>query len=359
MILSHHQGDKLRFVYFRNGNLVSARLSQAPRIDSSSYGEHVLAEIVKSRRYLERSRQLRPGDRIDVKILTDTATSQQVINSVNDKNVSLEVVTTERIGKQMRMAKAPAGDRLEALYVLLATRFGSVNDYAPREVTRTHRLFRLRRAALAALVVVALGSAFATGANVSNSLVLADLVATMRSQTEQMEETFLREHESLAPAQAESHEMKAAVDTGDFILANRVPAELVMQELGGALDEFPEIRIHELEWHVDAEQGAASRDERDNVVLSAATGLTAELYGEIRPFDGDLRQAFATIDRLVAKLRAHDGFADVVATEYPVDARPSAAVSGELVGSGNRPVAPFRLRMRMTPDPAVANADEA
>lgn len=360
MLLSQHQGDRLRLAYLSDGNLIAARLSQTPGIDADDYPQRALGEVQKSRRYLERTRLLRADERVDVVFVTAEDVAERIRRAPQDTAIRLRFVTPDAAAKALGVRAAPPADRLETLYVMAACRFANVGDYADERMTRDDRLHRLRRAAVGTLAAGTVAAAVATGVAVSTVFEVGHAVATMGQQTEQMEQTFRREHEDFAASQAESHEMKAAVDIGDFILKNRVPAELVMRELGSVLRDFPALHIAELTWRVeDGAEDVPRRTAQERVELRAPTELVAELYGEVVPFDGDLRQAFAQIERLVAELRRRSAFADVQATEYPVDVRPQSSVSGELVGASAGQAAPFRLRLRMLPQSGTEADDRA
>jgi len=124
-------------------------------------------------------------------------------------------------------------------------------------------------------------------------------------------------------------------------------------QVGAVLGEFPAIAIDELSWQAQSaaadgnSPNAPSRGEAMPVSVPATSGVVANLHGEISPFDGDLRDAFALIDRLAARLEQQTAFDSVVAVEYPVDARPESALSGAIAyeDAGFRPQ--FRLQLAM------------
>ena len=180
----------------------------------------------------------------------------------------------------------------------------------------------------------------------------------MLQQTRQMEETFRREHQAFGESQAESHEMKAAVDAGDFILANRVPVDVVMSQLATVFDSFPTVRIDELEWTIDGAPATSSLRDGPQPLLPT-TSLSAQIVGQIVPFDGDFRRAFATVERLRKVLDERPALTDVAAIEYPINARPDATISGELVGAGTQRSAPFRLTLRVVPIGGATDNDSA
>lgn len=187
--------------------------------------------------------------------------------------------------------------------------------------------------------------------------------AEIESQLTRLTETYRRENEQFDPIKADSHEMKLAVDTGDFILQNRLPVPWVMQQVGLVMGNYPDIQIQTLGW--TAESAAAGNPQRQRrgdqpmpVPVPAITLISAEITADIAPFDGDMRRAFARINALVADLQARTAFSNVAAVEYPVDARPQSSISGEIVGKGNAEAARFRLRLSYPLQPLAAAGSE-
>lgn len=362
LLLSVHQRNKLRLVFMSEGHILSARLSHSLPIDDSGFPASVAGEIQKSRRYLERARHMRAEDEIDVYLILDAEDVERVARAAGDSKsaMRLHTVSPADIAKSMRLTQTPPSDRLEMLYVEAASRFGKASNYAARDLTRWHRLYAYRSMAAAALIAVSLGAAWLTGENLVESIELRSSYTTMLQQTRQMEETFRREHQAFGESQAESHEMKSAVDAGDFILANRVPIDVVMSHLAAVFDKFPTVRVDQIAWNVDGTNLSSSvRAADEPQPLLPTSSLSAQIVGQIVPFEGDLREAFTTIENLREALSARPTLTDVAAVEYPIDARPDATVSGELVGAGTLRAAPFRLSLRIVQAGEIADDDSA
>ena len=112
------------------------------------------------------------------------------------------------------------------------------------------------------------------------------------------------------------------------------------------------MQIDGLSWEVEATQNSDSTNTapRPNerqmpVSLPAIAAIYANLNGHIRPYDGDLRDAFAKIEELASSLELRTAFESVIVTEFPIDARPQASVSGEVHVQGEVPPAEFSLRL--------------
>ena len=152
--------------------------------------------------------------------------------------------------------------------------------------------------------------------------------------------------------------MKLAVDTGDYILSNRLPVPWVMQQIGLVMGNYPDVQIQTLGWTAESmptNEPPRRGNEQLPVPVPAIAAVSAEISGEIMPFNGNMRDAFARIDQLVADLEMRTAFENVVAVEYPLDARPQASISGEIVRQGSVDKASFRIRLRF---PVTPNDDE-
>ena len=351
LLLSHHQGNRLRMVYLRDGDLKSARLSKAPPTTDDGYGEHVFSEILRSRRYLERARLIENSAAVDAYMITDAENADRIISGDSGKlPLHFHFIRTAEAAKALRLSEVPGPDRLEILYLALVARGRPDHNYAVQGETRYHKLSVARHAALGGIVAASLvGSAFA-GVNFMTAFELRSATALMDSQIQRMEETFRRENDDFAPVKADSHEMKQAVDTGDYLLANRLPAAWVMEQLGAVLGEYPQLQLDELTWTAEAEPESTPQPRRgENVAVNVKPlqTVSAEVVGQVVPFDGNLRNAFALIKEFENRLREKTAFDEVRVTEYPIDASPQSSVSGEFVASDDRGEAHFKVLLRL------------
>lgn len=355
LLLTQHQRFKLRQVYLRDGKLKSARLSQSPGIADPSYGDSIFTEIQRSRRYLERSRLLGSMEDVDVYMITDIDTAERIIASDKGKvPLKFHFVKPQTAARAVRLSQVPDSDRLETLYLAIAAQGRLAHNYARREETHYHRLSWLRRVVVGAALASAFACSIVAGINVMNALHTRHASGVIDQQIRRMEETFRRENDRFAPMRADSHEMKLAVDTGDYILDNRLPVAWVMRQVGSVLGSFPQIQVDELSWELEAPddgqaagQAARRANQPEVVRIKPLHAIKAELSGQLVPFDGNLRRAFATIERLAAALEADTAFDEVQTTEFPLDASPKSSLSGEVVNPGMEPAARFRIRLRL------------
>lgn len=352
LLLTQHQQTKLRQVFFASGYTQSARLSQSPDIDSEEYARFLINEIGRSRRYLERTRLLSGMEPLDVFIVANKAISQKIIDAAeSDSPMQIHCIGLDKAASVVGLRHPPAGDRLEMLFIAAAFRQRPKQSYATSGESRYWHMRRVRHTVISACTGAAAVCAVAAGLYISDALLLKQHSQEIEQQLVQLTETFRRENEQFDPIKADSHEMKLAVDTGDFILENRLPVPWVMQQVGLVLGDYPDVQVLSLGWTAQSAIAENAQQQRRGeqpmpVPVSAITAVNADITASITPFDGNMRRAFARIDSLVAELEARTVFTDVVAVEYPIETHPKSAVSGEYAGEVKDESASFRLRLR-------------
>lgn len=364
MILTQHHEHKLRQVFVHHGHAQSARLSQSPVIADEQYAQFVLTEIGRSRRYLERTRLLSSLEQLDVYIVAEADLAERILEQASsDSPLKIHFIKPDVTAKKIGVQTIPQPDKLEVLYLGLLFQGRPKYSYARSGESRFWHMRRLRHAVIGASVTAAAVCSMAASLYLSDAWFLKRQSAEIERQLTQLTETFRRENERFDPIKADSHEMKLAVDTGDFILANRLPVPWVMQQLGFVMGNYPDVQIQTLGW--SAESATPEKPQRQRrgdrpmpVPVPVITAVSADITADITPFDGNMRKAFARIDALVAELEERTVFTEVAAVEYPLDARPQSAISGEIVGESTVESARFRLRLRFPVTTGAADDSE-
>ena len=346
LFVAAHQGNKLRQVFVRDGRLQSARLSQMPGGDALA--QFIVTEAQRSRRYLERIRLLNSMETLEICVVADKAVAERV-RDVAEGEFSLQFSFVDPGTASARLpgCRAIPEDRFESAYLAGLFRQRPAHNYATSGENRYWVMRRLRQAIIGFSAVTAAACSIAAAFYLSDAWLLKNRVAQIRAQVAQLTETYRREHERFNPIQAGSHEMKLAVDTGDYILRNRLPVPWVMNQVGAVLGDYPDVHIRELNWLAESAVQAAPPARRSDrpmpVAVPEVSAVGAVLTADIRPFDGDMRKAFARIDAFASDLERRTRFTRAVTVEYPLNASTSAAVSGEVGTTAE--YARFRIRV--------------
>lgn len=350
LFIAPHQGSRLRQVFIRDGHLKSARLSQSPGSDTEANARFIVTEAQRSRRYLERIRALSSMEMLDICVIANAETAE-CAERLAENEISMQfsfVDNATAASKLLGNADVPL-DRFETAYVAALFKRRAKNSYADSGENRYWIMRRLRHAIIGASAAVAAACAGMAAFYISDAWLLQSHVDKIQRQVTQLTETFRREHDKFNPIQAGSHEMKLAVDTGDYILRNRLPVPWVMNQVGAVLGDYPEIQVRELEWLAEspAPTNAAPQRRQDRqmpVAIAELSSVGAVITADIIDFDGDMRRAFARIDQLAADLQLRTSFSRATTVEYPINASPGASVSGE-IGVTSPEFARFRIRV--------------
>jgi hypothetical protein len=365
MLLTQHQERKLRQVFMQGGHVKSARLSQSPAITDDQYPQFVLTEIGRSRRYLERTRLLSSMEQLDVYVVAHASLAERILSEAkSDSPLKIHFVKPDVAAQRVGLRTEAQPDHLEALYLAMSCRRRPKRNYAVSGETRFWQMRRMRHAVIGSAVAAAAVCSFLTGLYLSDGWLLQKRATDIEQQLTQLTETFRRENEEFNPIKADSHEMQLTVDTGDFILANRLPVPWVMQQVGLVMGDYGDIQILNLGWSAESAIAEAPARQRRGeqplpVPVPAIAAINANITADITSFDGNMRGAFARIDALVSDLQARTAFSDVAVIEYPLDARPQSSLSGEIAGGANTETARFQLRLRFPVPTSAAGAAEA
>jgi|GEM_PF-2599336 len=351
MFVAPHQTNKLRQVFVSDGKLRSARLSRSPGIDDPTYPQVVVTEASRSRRYLERTRLLSSLEVLKVCVIADNEAATQINDiTANDDTIDFTFIDPASATAKLRCDALAKPDCFEQAYVSLLARRQPSKSYAVSGESRYWYMQKLRSGLINSATIAAATCSIVAAAMFSDAWLVNRQIVEVDAQVEQLAETFRREHERFDPVKADSYEMKLAVDSGDFILANRIPVPWVMNQLGTVMGNYPTIQALELRWTAETPAVENARRQRPGeaplpVPIPQVNAVSAVLSGSISPFDGDMRGAFALVDQFAAEMKARTNFTDAAVIEYPFDANTSSTVSGEIVGNQTSNEVSFRVRV--------------
>ena len=140
----------------------------------------------------------------------------------------------------------------------------------------------------------------------------------------------------------------------------------MMSALSKALAEFPEVRLSNVNWWVDATGKRYTPTDLDRTLSRRGIQPTrsvnptvhelATVTARIEPFDGNYRQALATVRRFADSLRGLPEVDDVTVESMPLDIGPDATLSGSAKDIAGRDTAVFELRIALKPKEAPGDA---
>jgi hypothetical protein len=140
--------------------------------------------------------------------------------------------------------------------------------------------------------------------------------------------------------------MRKAVEAVEAMRAHaRTPAE-VMRAVGQGLAAYSNVGLTKLTWRYGADKRADAPAGGGSAPLWQEE---AEVDAEIRPFDGDYREALRLIERVAQSLRVQPGVAEVRVVELPVNLDSKTGLSGNTLDAPDAAAsaAQFKLAVKM------------
>lgn len=346
VLLVSLQSGGLRQSFFVDGKLRLSRLTPFEAAPGQSLGRLLADEIEKSRLFLYNARLFARDVPLQAWILDPTETLAAASKALAaEPNFSWSLLGRETLVKVFGMPAADLPQDMDALLLCLLGRHPPDCSLALPRQTRGFTYHRLRSAIYglaAGVAALAMGwsayNLYARGDYEDRALHARSAAAGLQARYEEAARRF-----PAAPASAEN--MRAAVEAVQSIQARSRTPETAMRTVGHVLAAYPAVTLAKLGWRYgpDRNNGADQSG-------SAFQGWreTVELSAEIRPFDGDYREALRLIERLAQSLRAQPGVADVQVVELPVNLDPKSGLSGNTsdapeAGAG----AQFKLALRM------------
>ena len=282
LVVSLQSGGGLRQTCLRRGRLELSRLAVTP---GSRDAADVLAEVGKTRRYLDGLRTPPPGERLRVCLLSHGGMLDDLRRRAGgdpeDGYVFVDLSDAARRLGLRRWDGEPIADRL---FVHALARRAVRNHYATPEEMR--RFTTLRAAAflrVASVFLVAGGFLFGGVRFLEGALANGHALALAR-QAEVYEGRYREARATLPPAPAEPEELERVVAAVDVLRARRSDPVELFALIGDALAGFPQVRVESVSWWT-----------RDALEAPAGgTGSPAAGGGAQRPrvrVDGGSRQA--------------------------------------------------------------------
>ncbi len=363
LCVASHQRDKIRQVFLSGGHLRSARLTQAPAPTDEAYPQFIVTEAMRSRRYLERLRLLGAMQILEVRVVATAEVAAKIAELVaNSDTMEFSFIDPAESGHTLQGWTPVDADRFEELYIASVMQRRAKHSYARAGEDRYWTMRRMRQALIGGSAALAAACSVAASVLAADAWFLRGQVVEVQSQLAQLSETFRRENERFNPIQADSHEMKLAVDTGDFILENRLPVPWVMNQLGSVLGAYPDVNLRELRWEVEIPGSSGPPSRRGErpmpVPVPPVDAVNAVVTADFAPFDGNMRHAFSRIDALAKDLEEKTDFSHAMVIDYPFNDSPHASISGEISRDSPVEVARFRLSLSYRVSGSAATTGE-
>ncbi|MCY4283272.1 MAG: hypothetical protein OXE03_10215 [Gammaproteobacteria bacterium] len=338
LLVSLHRSSGLRQTCFDNGEFQFSRLTPLPDAERGLDPAVISAEVDKVRRYLDSRRTDPSAARLDVHLLLTGSLLQQVQGAFTEQeSVRYHVFDLHRPAPENAAAEATQSLFSDGYFIWQLLTLRPKNDYADTRQRRWFFLQRLRAGVVAASCALLLGSVCRSALTGYHGLVLQRQVEAARQQAVRHAAAYEQANKRLPQTPVEASELKAAVMTAARLAQQRTPPLRMVSVLSDSLDEFPVIHLHKLGWEAAGHDDIAAQGAPAHAVTPVVAVVTdapatvyqvAHLHARIEPFNGNLREALALVNRFVAHLRAQAGVREVGILAMPLDVSSAAALQG-------------------------------
>ncbi len=362
LLVSLQGPGRLRQSFFQGSHLKISRLAHLAAAQPAQEVAAILEEVEKLRRYLNSLRLLPRSGALDVYLLGHGEMFAELEReALNTGSVRYHLIDTSDLAWRLGMGEDFDSAYSECLFVQLLLRNRPANHYATPEQTHYFAMRRVRLAMLAASVVLMFGSILWSALQLVEGMMYRERTAVARQQTDFYTQRYEEARAAMPTAPAEPAELKAAVDTARVLDRTRTTPFPLMQLLGRVLQDYPALRVHELEWRVQRENGARRRGGgrgRSAAFAGAQGGNTpgteagpreaAVVRGEVFPFDGDFRKALQIVEDFAQALASREGVKDVEVLSMPLNVSPTESLKGDVGASPGSDRAGFSIRMSVS-----------
>jgi hypothetical protein len=387
----------LRQTYFKDKLVKFSRLTPIIYDESRSVGQLIAAETSRTWQYLDSLRYFGEEEALEVCILVherDRLMLQDAIRTY--PMLRYRFLDINEVATKLKIAPAPTSSHAEEILCHVYSRSRIENHFAAKTDTRYATYRRTRMGLFAATAAtLAVGVAF-TAFNLFSATQVSNQIDARSRQERAVQAEF---QEVVLSMRAQKMATDTVRDTSTFFNSQIRPLpatpSVVLKEIALVINEFPLVLVNQISWGVSndsntqfatpAKDGVAgtgnlpaSSETKNPITLAntvaqvAAVFNTGEGGGEItndpttalagnkfqivmlnlsiKPFNGDIRQTLAEIERFVKRLSSMPGYkANIV--KMPVDIGSQAQLKVIDRTNVNAVAAPFVVKLvKQVPD---------
>lgn len=374
----------LRQTYFKDDQIKFSRLTPITTDESRSVGQLIAAETSRTWQYLDSLRYFTEADALDVCMLAHERDHEAIQEAIRRYPLlRYRFLDINEVATKLKVATAPTSSHAEELLCLLYSRVALTNHFAaPNEM----RFASLRRARIALYGATAAVLAMGTAGAAFNLHHAAQVSQEIDSRGRQENALHSQYQAVMATMNGQQSATDIVRETSTFFNSQIRPAPAapgpLFNEIAQVLAGFPAIRLNQILWATNNDPGfvpttpqgfsaanvalggtpqvtstsesktaqatvastGAATDSMTNAPLTGNKFHIAVVEAAVQPFDGDLRSALATTERLVEALKANPEFT-VKVIKRPVDTTPLASLKVIDKSNAISTQAPFTLHI--------------
>ncbi len=338
LLVTMQSTSGLRQSYFLDQGLKISRLAKLPRVGTVPFGPYLLGELERLQRYLINLGLMAPVP-LHIYILSHGELLEtlkgQCRGSDNIYYFLLDVAEVARLLGIQGVLTTPYSDYLFA-HLLLQT--SPKNHYGTGQERKYFKLHQARVGLLSASLALGLGSISWSGFNFIEGLYLKEQGSEAEQKTHFYQARYRVAQQGLKTTPVDPFDIKTAVEMVDTLSKYKATPLAMMSTISRSLDRFENLHLAEIQWIASTDPSSAiggiSEAQEATGAQSSGKGTSYRYYqialvkGFVKPFNGDYREAIATIDRFALSLRSQAAVREVKIVTLPLNVGPGTSLQG-------------------------------
>ena len=361
LLVSLQSSGGLRQTFFRDGRMKISRLAAMPGLEKSQYASYMLAEVEKTRRYLNSLRLVSNDAPLEVYILSQgrlgSDLKQQASNSITTR---YHIADMDETAKAVGLKGTMASPYADALLSEFLVRRPPSNHYARNEDRQYFGLYRTRLGLVAVGLLLLLGSLTWSGFRFFEGALAKQQTVAVSRQTSFYSGRYNLAKETLPPAPAEAMDLQKAVNSVAALGRFKSTPWDLMVAVSRGLEDFPTLKLASVDWRSSMDPNAAVGREQPRTQPAASNNpqfnpdgspivpmlyQLARLKGEIDPFDGNYRLALQQVRAFAATLKKLNGMRSVRILSLPLDISSQERLTGSASADVGASAAEFEIKI--------------
>jgi len=355
----------LRQTYFLRGNVKFSRLVQATPEEAPIRA--VAMQTARTQQFLGSVHLLARGDVLHVLVLAAADQVEHLAAECTDTAETIyQIVPLETAAAALHVdnaAAATAAHVAEPTLLAMLARNTPASHYPTGAAGNYYRLLQARLSLYASSAVLATAGVVWSVLNLASYTLAHGSAEALRSETAHYRANYDRSMSSMPPAADKTANMRAAVWI-DRTVARQGPWPVAMMRMiSGALEQSPQIRIVQLDWHANvpgAPSGPSPGAAAGTPALAAPTSSlalgipkspsqTLRLQAEVLTAGDDYRKVLGEMNAFAQRLAGMPSMT-VEIVQLPFDIRPTQKLSGTVgAPAAGQEQNKFTLDMTWTP----------
>jgi len=344
LVVSLQSISGLRQTFFYKNEFRISRLVQMPRYGTASYAPYIRDEVEKIIRYLNSLRLTSEDSPLDVYFLLAGELLTELGKEYTDSGiVRYHFPDLNDLAEQSGLSRRINTPFSDQYYIYQFLNKPSSNKYADEKDRRYSTLRGIRYAMLTIIMVLIFGSVIWSGLNLIDGLTFKQSSLAAQKKTAFYTERYDIARKRLPETPVEPEDLETAVNIVHTLTDYKsTPADMV-KVVSKILDTFPDIRLDGVEWatstnpdHMNgADQSRAEMRGRNQTDPDTDMDSNHRYYqigilsAHLGSFDGNYREAIATINEFTETLRDEEIVHSINIINLPIDISSTVNLQGD------------------------------